>query len=338
MIAATETDQARAEQFKQKKDAYALLQSNPIAAYYQFQALAARYPGDTDIQTYLAEAGQLMTADVFFLDEAKKLEPLPGTQDILFLNSVSRAATEAVFIGKMVELPDGTAYFYDIEAIRYDASGAVAWHFSAPYGKRTADAGGAGGGAGAGTAAGAGGTQRAVMMHAVDRSDSRLQARPVYLQGSRPVAERDLLLLAPTMEELHALSSSADALTAMGITDLLRLRSDLGLLGLSRPAFTIEMAMKMVMPFIFLIVSMFAVSLGWGFRARGRLPAFGIIVMPAIPVVMAVLTLLYVHAHRVIAGFAVLAFGLPTALVVLGVLQLVLLAGALVTLAGQTTR
>ena len=60
--------------------------------------------------------------------------------------------------------------------------------------------------------------------------------------------------------------------------------------------------------------------------------------MPAIPVVMAVLTLLYVHAHRVIAGFAVLAFGLPTALVVLGVLQLVLLAGALVTLAGQTTR
>jgi hypothetical protein len=325
-MAATETDQARAALFRQKKDAYALLTSNPIAAYYQFQALAARYPRDTDIQTYLAKAAQLIAAEVFFLNEAKTLEPLPGTQDILFLNTVTRTATEAVFIGKMVELPDGTAYFYDIEAIRYDSTGAVAWHFSAPYGKRTADAA-------SGT-----GTLRAVMMHGVDRSDSRLQARPVYLQGSRPAAERDVLLLTPTIEELHALSSGADAPAAMSITDLLRLRNDLGLFGLARPAFTIEMAMKMVMPFIYLIVSMFAVSLGWGFRARGRLPVFGIIVIPAIPVVMAVLTLLYVHAHRIIAGFAVLALGLPAALVLLGVLQLALLAGALVTLAGQTTR
>jgi hypothetical protein len=126
----------------------------------------------------------------------------------------------------------------------------------------------------------------------------------------------------------------------MNITSLLRLRNDLGAFGLPRPALTIAMAMKMVMPFIYLLVSMFAVALGWGFRARarGRLPAVGIILIPLIPVVCAVLTLLYVHAHRIVAGFAVLAFGLPTALIILGVLQLLLLAGALVLLAGQTTR
>ncbi len=343
-------DASRAELFRQKRDAYALLQTNPVAAYYRFQALAAQYPRDTDIRTYFAQAASAMAASMFFIDEAKKLEPLPGTQDILFFNRTSRNAAEAVFIGKMVELPDGNAYFYDIEAIRYDAAGAVAWHFSAPYGKRLAAASvppAAGGRSSRGSSTGAEATgpgqsdterQGAILMHAMDRNDARLQVLPVYLQGSRPAGERNILLLAPTVEELRALSSRTGAAGAMSITDLLRMRNDLGAFGLSRPELTIQMALRMVMPFIFLVVSMFAVSLGWGFRARGRLTAFGVALVPLVPVVLAVLTLLYVHAHRVVTGFAVLALGLPAALVALAVLQLLLLAGALVALAGQTTR
>lgn len=333
--AAPPTDPQKAEFAQQKKDAYTLLVSgNPLAAYYRFLALKVKYPNDKDIATYLAKAATDITQTTFFLDEATSLETLPGTQDILYVNRIGGGVSEAVSIGKMVTLPDGGAYFYDIEAIRYTTAGAVAWHFSAQYGKRLANAGGAPSDGSAQVSA------SSILMHAVDRNSPRLQFLPVYLQGARPPAEKDTLLLAPTMEELRALSSHTDALAVMDVTELWRLRVRLGTFGLSRQALTIEMTMKMVMPFIFLVLSMLAVGLGWAFRARarGRVPLASALLVPLVPAVLAVLTLLYVYAHRVITGFVVLAFGLTTAFIVLGALQLVLLAGALVLLAGQSTR
>jgi hypothetical protein len=90
---------------------------------------------------------------------------------------------------------------------------------------------------------------------------------------------------------------------------------------------------------VFLILSIFAVSLGWAYRARylARLSPFAVILMPLVPLVLSVLSLLYVYAHRVIIGFTVLAFGLTAALIVLAVLEVILLAVALVMLAGQST-
>jgi hypothetical protein len=305
--------------FKQKKDAYDLLAGgNPLAAYYRFVALAKKNPGDQDIERYLAEAGMKVAESAFFLDDAKKIEPLPGVQKILFLNGREEGATEAVYIGKMVELPTGDAYFYDIEAIRYDTAGAVAWHFSAPYGRSESGS---------------------ILMRCIDRIDGRVQFLPLYRQGSRPIAERTVLTLRPTVQELRSLSTSRDALAAMDLAELWRMRGALGGFGMSRQSLTVDMTMKILMPFVFLIISLLALALGWAFRARfaGKLSAFAVILIPLVPLVLAVLTLLYVHAHRVIIGFTVLAFGFSAALVVLAGLQTALLAMALVMLAGQST-
>ena len=150
----------------------------------------------------------------------------------------------------------------------------------------------------------------------------------------------NVLALRPTVEELRSLSLGRDALAVLGLAELWRMRGDLGSFGLSREALSVDMAMKMLMPFVFLILSIFALSLGWAFRARyfGRLSLFAVILMPLVPLVLSVLSLLYVHAHRVIIGFTVLAFGLTAALIVLAALQVVLLAVALIMLAGQSTR
>jgi hypothetical protein len=315
----TEKDAQTAELYQQKKSAYALLVSgNAVAAYYRFVDLAVKNPKDRDIATYLEEAGRAVAKTTFFLDDARRMETLPGTQDILFLQTDGETR-QAVFIGKMVELPGGEAYFYDIEAISYDAAGRVGWHFSAPYGTR--DGG-------------------AILMHSIDRKDPTLQLLPLYLQGIRAPAERNVLALTPTTEELRALSTDRNALEIMGITELWRMRGDLGSLGMARTALNAALAMKIIMPFAFLILSLLAVSLGWAFRTRalGRLPASGIILLPLMPIVLAMLSLLYLYAHRVVVGFAVLSFGFIGTLITLAVLQVVLLAVALVLLAGQTSR
>jgi len=320
-ILESEKDAKSALLFRQKKDAYDLLiGGNVVAAYYRFLELQKENPGDSDIATYLGIASDKVAKTTFFLDDARKMETLPGTQNILFLNGAEKDATEAVYIGKMVEQAQGDAWFYDIEAVRYDSAGAVTWHFGAPYGRRE------------------GGS---ILMNCVDRTDTRVRFLPRYAaQGTRSPAEMNLLALRPTVEQMRSLSLGRDALAVLGLAELWRMRADLGSFGLSRETLTVDMAMKMLMPCVFLILSIFSLSLGWAFRARyfGRLSFIAIIMMPLVPLVLSVLSLLYVHAHRVIIGFTVLAFGFTAALAVLAALQVVLLVVALIMLAGQSTR
>jgi tetratricopeptide (TPR) repeat protein len=307
--------------FKRKKAAYDLLnKGSDLEAYYTFTALARQHADDPDIKRYLGEARARVARTTFFLDEARRVGSLPGVQQILFVDHAQQEAVLAVSIGKMVELPGGEAYFYDIEAIRYrPTDGSVQWHFTAPYGRWE---------------------KNSILMHCIDRNDARAQFVPKYLQGTRPPAERALLAVAPGLPELRALSARRSALADTGLNELFLMRGALGSLGLSREALNVEMIMRFLMPFAFLITSMFAVALGWAFRMRtpGRLPLLPALLTPLVPIVLAVLTLLYVYAQQVVAGFAVIAFGLGAAIVILGVLQAVLLGLSLVMLAGQTTR
>ena len=314
-----QADRKTAELFQRKKDALEKLESgDALGAYYSFVVLAAEQPKDPDIANYLGEAAAAVRKAAFFLDEAQKIETLPGTQGILFLNRFDAESTEAVSVGKMVEIPGGDAFFFDIEAVHYDTAGTVAWHFTAPFGRRDGDS---------------------ILMHAMDRRNPAVQLLPLYIEGTRPAPDRFLLRLTPSLEELRALSSSRTALAGMSIGEMWRLRGRLGSYGLARQSISVEMTMRLVMPFAFLILSILCTAMGWSMRVRGggRLPAIGIVLMPLLPVVLALMSLLYLHAHRVIVGFTVIAFGLTVAFIALAALQLVLLAFSLVLLAGQSS-
>ncbi len=318
-VATAQADAAGAELFQQKKNAYSLLASGDVlSAYYRFLQLAAAYPKDKEIANYLQVSTDSLKRVSFFLDEVKKAEPLPGTSQILYLDRGGAAATMAVFIGKMVEMPGGDDYFFDVEALQYDSTGAVAWHLSAPYGRREGST---------------------ILMRTVDRNDPKVQYLPLYLQGTRDPAQRSLLPLRPTVEELRALSMDGSGLGSLGFVELWRLRGDLSAFGLAREALSIDMVMKVLLPFAFLVLSLFALALGWGFRTRGTggIPGPSLILAPLVPVVLAALSLLYLYANRLVVGFSVLAFGLAVALVVLAVLQVILIAVALAMLAGQSS-
>jgi hypothetical protein len=64
----------------------------------------------------------------------------------------------------------------------------------------------------------------------------------------------------------------------------------------------------------------------------------GILLLPLLPVFLALASLLYLHAHRVVVGFTVIDFGLTAAFIALAALQLILLSLSLVLLAGQSGR
>ncbi len=318
-LPAAQKSETEAQFFARKKDALDRLErGDAIGAYYAFLALKAQNAKDPDITRYFEEAAAAVQKTAFFVDDARKIELLPGTQGILFLNRNDAESTEAVSIAKMVQLPGEEDYFFGVEAVRYDAAGRVAWHFTAPYGKREGDV---------------------ILMNAVDRSDPAVRLLPLYLQGTRPAAERAMLRLQPAAEELRVLSSGRSALAGMSIGEMWRLRSRLGSYGLGRQALSVEMTMRLIMPFAFLILSILCTAMGWSLRMRsGRLSAMGIVLLPLLPVVLALLSLLYLHAHRLIIGFTVIGFGLAAAFITLAALQIVLLGASLALLAGQSSR
>ena len=148
-----------------------------------------------------------------------------------------------------------------------------------------------------------------------------------------------MLRIQPTADELPFLSTQQDTLADAGPVELWRMRDSLGSFGLSRVALTVDLMMKLVMPFAFLILSLLALPFGWAFRphaTEGGTSGLAALLVPLVPIVLSVLTLLYVYANRVILGFVVLAFGFTPALIVGAILQFALLAAALVVLAGQS--
>lgn len=314
-------DRQAAALFREKLDAYNLMQPDPVAAYYRFRDLAVRYPKDADIQEYLAESTKKIQGISFFLDEIEGLAALPGAEDVLFFNGSGKDFAEAVLIGKVVDAGRQGLYATDIEAIRWRTSGEVFWHMRAPYGKIDES-----------VAAG-----RRILLLCVGREDRRRQYGPVYLAGSRPAAERNFLPISPSASELSALAVGRDSVAAMGLPELWRLRERLASFGMLRERLETEIVMKAFMPLAFIVLAFFALSFGWAFRARylGRPPLPAILFIPLVPIAAALASLLYVHAHRIVLGFTVLAFGLTAALVVGAVLSLVLLIVALVLTAGQ---
>ena len=211
-----------------------------------------------------------------------------------------------------------------MEAIRYDAKGAVTWHLSAPRARLSAD-------------------EKTLMLRGVDRLDPKKVTQATYHTGSRPAAERNTLRLGKSVENLPVHSLRRAPLAGAGMTQLWDIRRSLARTDQLHAEVSVELATRAAQPFVFLVVSLFAVAFGWSLRGRwtGRAPALAYVAAPAVVASVGILVQLYLHAHRVLLGFVVLSigpgFGLTAAAIVLGVLQLVLTAAALAVLAGQST-
>ena len=305
-----------------KKAAFDVLdRGDPVTAYYAFASLAARRPDDVDAKEFLAIAEQDLRTKRFFTDDAATAAALPGLERLLWF--ADGADTVALWAGRMVsiEREDGTErWLFDVEAVKVDAQGVVAWHLAAASARLSDD-------------------EKTLLLRGVDRRDPKKGWGPVYVAGARPAAERDILPLGIGVEDLPFHSLDRAPLGGRGMAELWRIRGSLAPTDAMHAAISTELATRAAAPFAFLVVSLFAVAFGWSLRGRwtGRTPVVAWIAAPAIVAAAGILTQLYVHAHRVLLAFAVTSLSFTAAAVVLGALELVLVAAALAVLAGQSS-
>jgi hypothetical protein len=319
--------------FESKQRGYQLFQQGDyLSAYYHFLDLSRRYPGDQDARRYLADSRRQVVSLTYFRDEAERMDPLPGPQGLLFLNGGSGGGREIVSIGKMVSTA-GETFFKDIEVLRI-AGGRVQLHYLAPYGRlETSQVAPAGQ---------AGGPRAGVLLRGIDRRRPGRELLPLAIEGSlRGQEPRYLLPLAPRPEELPALRAPGPAgssrLGGVSLDTLWLARAGIRVYGQLEAALSLEILMRLLLPFAFLNLGLLAMALGWGYRLvsarRPPLPAY--LIIPLFPVAAALLAGVYLKIHRVLAAYALLAWGFRPALIGLAVLEGAILAVMLILLAAR---
>jgi hypothetical protein len=300
-----------------------------LKAYYAFLQLRAQYPDDADVNTFLAKSALELRDQVFFLEEAGKIDSMPGVQNVLFLNDPGEGQREVVYVGKAATLDEGT-FLKDIEVLRFAAGGELLYHYLAPYGHyqppSTASQGSPGG---------------QVNLHGVQRSSAGPESVPRYLAGSARGAGVDLpytLVLRPTLEELSWLSPGRQTAQGRGFLTLWRSRSRIEAYGYAEPFVSAELLRRVSLPFDFLVLSLLALVLGWRYRAHlyGRGHWLFWVSVPLFPLAAAPLFKLYLQGQGVLNNFLLLRLGFGVTLTVLLALQGGLLFLMLVLLAGQS--
>lgn len=314
--------------YERKREGYEhFINEEFFKAYQVFRELQDRYPQDADVISYLSKSEEQLRREIFFLDEAERIDTLPGATELLFVNYRDEDEREIVFIGKLAGI-DAGIFCKDIEVLRFGDQGLL-YHYYAPYGKLR---------------------DGTLNLHGVDRlgaerEDVSREAIPRYLPGAPRLRREQLpymLSLKPTLEQLPTLrggrAASASAET-LGFFALWQARRQIGSYGYLESTISAEILRRLLLPFSFLVLCLFSVAVGWRFRARfyARPHWVLLLLMPLFPIVAISLTGLYLHAQRILLGFVLLRLSFSISLVVFLVLQGLLLLLTMIILAGQRT-
>ena len=282
----------------------ALTRQEYVEAYVLFATLAERHPRDTDVRRYLQTARDQVGSMAVFRDEAEAALGAPGATDLVFVDRVGPDSVHLVAIGRLVPGPAGL-YAQAIESIEVDASGRVVRHVSGEYG-RYADG--------------------YFLLNVVSR-ESGIQVRPTVLTGDEDAVTSGVLAVQPSADELWLLASVSRNPEAADIASLSRSAATAASHGLIAEPVRMELLMRLSAPFTFLSLSLLLVGFGWRYRSRylHLPPVVTLLVIPALPFLLAPIHLGFQYAQRIAVAASLLALGLAGALVLTVALQALLL-------------
>ena len=305
--------------FRRKREAYSQLnRGNTIEAYYLFTDLLNEYPLDRDIQTFSSEALKRVRQETFFIDETDHVRPIPGRHRIFFLNKSEPELREFVYFNRFVSL--GTlAYAFDIEFLGISPRGDLIYHFTVPAGKIIESDG------------------TLIMLKSIHRNIPDLVYEPVYLEGSPRGTPSTLKPLSPSITEIPGYSMTESSLKLQYLHELLALRKGYEERGFHPASVESELLVRSMRPFSLLIFGTLSIAIGWALRARFGRRWYHVLLLPVIPVVVFILSDLYLYASRLLQLYLLLQSGFLLSLVAMLFVQALLFTGSLILLAGQST-
>ena len=130
---------------------------------------------------------------------------------------------------------------------------------------------------------------------------------------------------------------SQSSLKLQYIHELLALRSGYAQRGFHPATVENELIMRFIRPFSLLIFGTLSIALGWALRARFGRRWYHVLLLPVIPLVVFLLSDLYLYANRLLQLYLLLQSGFLLSLAAMLCIQALLFTGSLILLAGQSS-
>jgi len=306
--------------FRLKRDGHeALIGNEWIRAYYIFLELMDLSPEDPDIAKYLAlsEAGVRQVA--FFIDE-------------LELN-LGRILTGAVFslphndgrlvlrIASLSTFAD-SAYGIGTEVMAFDRDGRPLWSIETPFSKILPLAVDSGHGV-------------TILLRALDRDDKDSKWEPRIISMGQRAPGNSEITLRLDWENFLLLSNVRRGLQGLSPAELRKAAENLSDCGYLPHVFEAELIRRFAGPAVMLPLGIFALVIGWRYRALKRPRYMNILMLGILPVVFNGA----VHFCKALINnlgiMTIVTLGFSAAVIVFSVGMVVLLIVSLIILAAQ---
>ena len=281
--------------YRLKREGYEALNTEEwIRAYYIFRELLDLSPDDPDAHKYLALSEEGVKQVAFFIDEMELTlgKILTGAVFSLPMNSgrlVMRIASLSTF-------PD-SAYCMGVEMRAFDRDGRPLWSMETPYvkifplvlasrgGTSTEPQSGEGSPLTPRASAAGSGPGLVVLLRSLDRTDKNRRWEPVVRSPGQNAPSSIQITLPVSWENFLLLSNIHRGLSSLSPADLKRAAENLGSCGYQAQVFETELIRRFAEPLLLLPLGIFAIVIGWRYRALKRSRYMGILMLGILPLV-----------------------------------------------------
>ncbi len=296
---------------RSKRSVQMLMQaSRYVEAYYELQAFAAEHPDDPDLLPLREVLAERLDGISFFLDELQSLDAGPAGPGLLFVQESDSGGHELIRIGATVGQPI-PRFAIGVEALSLGSDHQLVYHLQTDSARFHSSS---------------------LILRGLHRDDESLIQQPRYIVGSRDEALQPLLGLRVPLVQLVAVSRGQNTPLELNGFDLYRLVTANPDTARFVPGMQIELFRRMVSPVTVTFVSLVMFALAYRLRRRGgsSLGIRGILSVAILPALIVGIFALIEQAQVSIAAMLILVSGALGAALILGFIQVVLVAVGIV--------
>jgi len=310
--------------YRLKRDGYeAVIAREWIRSYYIFRELMTVIPDDPDVSKYLAMSQDGLKKTAFFADEMDMATGQILTGAVFSLpmgpgRVVVRIASLSIF--------SDYAYCLGAEIMAFGRDGRPLWSMEAPYAKilpididLRKEAG----------------PSLVMILRALDRADKTRHWEPLARGLDQKPPDSAQIIIDVSWDNFLLLARIRRSLSGLSPAELIKAAEKLGTSGYMPQVFYANLLFRFAEPVFLLPLGIFAITLGWRYRARKRARYMAIPMLGILPLVLNGAVYFCKSWLNNLGIWTVLSFGFTTAAIFFGAGLLALLVISLIILAAQ---